>query len=94
MSYRRNEDSVPEIAEAEAKIIWTIFRRFLEWPTPAMVTREFNLVAIHSPSSKNLLSGDEIETAKTRKRTARGSASTIESILTNKKYKDDAILQK
>ena len=37
---------------------------------------------------------DEIEAAKARKKTARWSPSTIESILTNEKYKGDAILQK
>lgn len=94
MGYRRSEDGTPEIVEAEAKIIRTIFRRFLEGATPAMIARELNLAGIPCPSRKSLLSENEIEAAKARKKTARWSASTIESILSNEKYKGDAILQK
>ena len=53
-----------------------------------------NLAGIPCPSRQSLLGEDEIEAAKARKKTARWSPSTIESILTNKKYKSDAILQK
>ena len=94
MGYRRSADGSPEIVEAEARIVRTIFRRFLEGATPAIIARELNLAGIPCPSRKSLLGEDEIEAAKARKKTARWSPSTIESILTNEKYKGDAILQK
>ena len=94
MGYRRGKNGIPEVVEAEAKIIRTIFRRFLEGATPAIIARELNLAGIPCPSRKSLLGEDEIEAAKARKKTTRWSPSTIESILTNEKYKGDAILQK
>ena len=94
MGYRRGKNGVPEVVEAEARIIQTIFRRFLEGATPAIIARELNAVGIPCPSRKSLLGEDEIEAAKARKKTARWSPSTVESILTNEKYKGDAILQK
>ncbi len=94
MGYRRGKNGIPEVVEAEAKIIRTIFRRFLEGATPAIIARELNLAGIPCPSRKSLLGENEIEAAKARKKTARWSPSTIESILTNEKYKGDAILQK
>ena len=94
MGYRRGKDGTPEIVEAEARIVQTIFRRFLEGATPAIIVRELNLAGIPCPSRKSLLGEDEIEAAKARKKTTRWSPSTIESILTNEKYKGDAILQK
>ena len=94
MGYRRSKNGNPEIVEAEAQIIRTIFRRFLEGSTPAIIARELNVAGIPCPSRKSLLGENEIEAAKARKKTARWSPSTIESILTNEKYKGDAILQK
>lgn len=94
MGYRRGKNGMPEIVEAEAQIIRTIFRRFLEGSTLAIIARELNAAGIPCPSRKGLLGENEIEAAKARKKTARWSPSTIESILTNEKYKGDAILQK
>ena len=94
MGYRRGKNGTPEVVEAEAQIIRTIFRRFLEGATPAIIARELNAADIPCPSRKGLLGENEIEAAKARKKTARWSPSTIESILTNEKYKGDAILQK
>ena len=94
MGYRRGKNGTPEIVEAEAQVIRTIFRRFLEGATPAIIARELNAAEIPCPSRKSLLGENEIEAAKVRKKTARWSPSTIESILTNEKYKGDAILQK
>lgn len=94
MGYRRGKNGTPEIVEAEAQIIRTIFRRFLEGATPAIIARELNAADIPCPSRKSLLGENEIEAGKARKKTARWSPSTIESILTNEKYKGDAILQK
>lgn len=94
MGYRRSKTGTPEVVEAEAQIIRTIFRRFLEGATPAVIARELNAANIPCPSRKSLLGANEIEAEKARKKTARWSPSTIESILTNEKYKGDAILQK
>lgn len=94
MGYKRGKNGTPEVVEVEAQIIRTIFRRFLEGSTPAIIARELNAAEIPCPSRKSLLGEDEIEAAKARKKTARWSPSTIESILTNEKYKGDAILQK
>ena len=94
MGYRRGKNGIPEVVEAEAKIIRTIFRRFLEGATPAIIARELNAADIPCPSRKSLLGANENEAEKARKKTARWSLSTIESILTNEKYKGDAILQK
>lgn len=94
MGYKRGKNGTPEVVETEAQIIRTIFRRFLEGATPAIIARELNAADIPCPSRKSLLGENEIEAAKARKKTARWSPSTIESILTNEKYKGDAILQK
>ena len=94
MGYRRGADGSPEIVEAEARIVRTIFRRILEGATPAIIARELNSAEIPCPSRKGLLTDDAIEVEKARKKTARWSPSTVESILTNEKYKGDAILQK
>ena len=94
MGYRRGKDGTPEVVEAEADVVRTIFRRFLEGATPAMISRELNLAGIPCPSRKSLLSENEAEVAKARKKTSRWGTSTVENILTNEKYKGDAILQK
>ena len=94
MGYRRGKDGTPEVVEAEAEIVRTIFRRFLEGATPAMISRELNLSGIPCPSRKSLLSENEAEIAKVRKKTSRWGTSTVENILANEKYKGDAILQK
>lgn len=94
MGYRRGKDGSPEVVEAEADVVRTIFRRFLEGATPAMISRELNLSGIPCPSRKSLLSENEAEIAKARKKTSRWGTSTVENILANEKYKGDAILQK
>ena len=94
MGYRRSKTGTPEVVEAEAQIIRTIFRRFLEGATSAIIARELNAADIPCPSRKSLLGANENEAEMARKKTARWSPSTIESILTNEKYKVDAILQK
>lgn len=94
MGYRRSKDGTPEVVEAEADIVRTIFRCFLEGATPTMISRELNLAGIPCPSRKSLLSENEAEIAKARKKTSRWGTSTVENILANEKYKGDAILQK
>lgn len=94
MGYRRGEDGIPEIVEAEAEIVRGIFRRFLEGATSTMIAKELNEANIPCPARKSQLGEDEIEAEKADRKKARWSASTVESILTNEKYKGDAILQK
>ena len=94
MGYRRGEDGGPEIVEAEAKIVRSIFRRFLEGATSTMIAKELNEANVPCPACKSRLGEDEIEAEKADRKKARWSASTVESILTNEKYKGDAILQK
>lgn len=94
MGYRRGEDGTPEIVEAEAKIVCGIFRRFLEGATSTMIARELNEADVPCPACKSRLGENEIGAEKDERMVARWSASTVESILTNEKYKGDAILQK
>ena len=39
MGYHHSKDGTPEVMEAKAKIVRTIFRRFLEGATPVMISR-------------------------------------------------------
>ena len=94
MGYRRGEKGIPEIVEAEAKIVRGIFRRFLEGATSTMIAKELNGAGIPCPARKSQLGEDETGTEKDKRKIARWSPSTVESILTNEKYKGDAILQK
>ena len=94
MGYRRGDDGVPEIVEAEADIVRGIFRRFLEGATSTMIAKELNGAGIPCPARKSQLGEDETGTEKDKRKIARWSPSTVESILTNEKYKGDAILQK
>ena len=94
MGYCRGEDGIPEIVEAEAKIVRGIFRRFLEGATSTMIAKELNGAGIPCPARKSQLGEEETGTEKDKRKIARWSPSTVESILTNEKYKGDAILQK
>lgn len=94
MGYRRGEDGIPEIVEAEAKIVRGIFRRFLEGATSTMIAKKLNEANVPCPACKSRLGEDEIGAEQADRKKARWSASTVESILTNEKYKGDAILQK
>ena len=94
MGYRRGEDGSPKIVEAEAQIVRGIFRRFLEGATGTMIAKELNEDDVPCPACKSRLGENKIESEKADRKKARWSASTVESILTNEKYKGDAILQK
>lgn len=94
MGYRRGEDGIPEIVEAEAKIVRGIFRRFLEGAASTMIAKKLNEADVPCPACKSRLGENEIGAEKAGRKKARWSASTMESILTNEKYKGDAILQK
>ena len=52
MGYRRGKNGTPEVVKTEAAIIRTIFRRFLEGSTPAIIARELNLAGIPVPPAK------------------------------------------
>ena len=94
MGYCRGENGAPEIVEAEAKIVRGIFRRFLEGATSMMIAKKLNEAEVPCPACKSRLGENEIGAEKADRKKARWSASTVESILTNEKYKGDAILQK
>ena len=94
MGYCRGENGAPEIVEAEAKIVRGIFRRFLEGATSMMIAKKLNEADVPCPACKSRLGENEIGAEKADRKKARWSASTVESILTNEKYKGDAILQK
>ena len=90
LGYRKGADGLPEIVEEEAEVVRAIYKRFLEGDTICMIAKKLNQQGIPSPAEKKKLtaSGDEQE-----KRT-KWCAGTVESILTNEKYKGDALLQK
>lgn len=96
--------------EAEAAIIRTIFKRFLEGLSTSMIFKMLNDADIPRPSEKHRLKKDtasQVEETPHKEwnplcsekmnrpiRMPKWSVSTVESILINEKYKGDAILQK
>ena len=64
MGYRRGEKGIPEIVEAEAKIVRGIFRRFLEGATSTMIAKELNEDDVPCPACKSRLGEDKIESEK------------------------------
>ena len=87
MGYRRGKDGTPEVVDAGADIVRTIFRRFLDSATLVMISRELNLAGVPCPSRNNLLSENRAEIAKAQKKTARRRRSTVENAQTNQIYK-------
>ena len=77
LGYRRGANGKPEIDPEEAKIVRTIYRRFLEGETPYMIAKALTNQGIPTKTGK-----------------AKWSISTIRSILSNERYKGEAILQK
>ena len=90
MGYRKGADGLPEIVEEEAEIVRAIYKCFLEGDTTNMIAKKLNEQGIPSPAEKKKLTGNYNEQGK---RTA-WYPGTVESILTNEKYKGDALLQK
>ena len=90
MGYRKGTDGLPKIVEEEAEVVRAIYKRFLEGDTICMIAKKLNEQGIPSPAEKKKLtaSGDEQE------KKTQWCAGTVESILTNEKYKGDALLQK
>ena len=77
LGYKKGVDGKPEIVEEEAKIVRTIYSKFLRGYTACAIAEELTNAGIPSPS-----------------RSDTWHKSTIDSILTNEKYKGDALLQK
>ena len=90
MGYRKGADGLPEIVEEEAEIVQAIYKRFLEGDTICMIAKKLNQQGIPSPAEKKKLTDNCDEQGK---QTA-WYPGTVESILTNEKYKGDALLQK
>lgn len=77
LGYRKGENGLPEIIEAEAQIVLRIYRLFLEGKTPYGIAEILMAEDVPSPAGKK-----------------KWLTNTILSILTNEKYKGDALLQK
>ncbi len=90
MGYRKGADGLPEIVEEEAEVVRAIYKRVLEGDTICMIAKKLNEQGIPSPAEKKKLSGGDGE----KQRKTAWCAGTVESILTNEKYKGDALLQK
>ena len=90
MGYRKGADGLPEIVEEEAEVVRAIYKRFLEGDTICMIAKKLNQQGIPSPAEKKQLS----DTDEGKERKTAWCAGTVESILTNEKYKGDALLQK
>ena len=70
MGYRRGDDGVPEIVEAEAQIVHGIFRRFLEGATSTMIAKELNEADVPCPACKSRLCVGESEAEKADRKKA------------------------
>jgi len=77
LGYEKGPDGLPKIVPEQAKVIESIYRKFLEGMMPSTIAGELTRAGISSPGGK-----------------AKWQTSTVESILTNEKYKGDALLQK
>jgi len=78
LGYKKGEDDLPEIIPEEAEIVRMIYRLFMEGKSTVKIAQVLTEMGIETP-------------AKTHKP---WQVSTVESILTNEKYKGSAILQK
>ena len=78
LGYRKGANGLPEIVEEEAAIIRRIYREFLQGKSPYMIANGLKADGIPTPSKKN----------------TNWQRSVVRSILSNEKYKGDALLQK
>ena len=85
LGYKKGENGTPEIDEEEAKVVKLIYRMFWEGKSTHQIAIYLNKNEIPMPSRKKDENGNFI---------FKWQASTINSILTNEKYKGEAILQK
>ena len=77
LGYDRGDDGNPVINPAQAEVVRSIYRMFMEGKTPFAIGKALEKKHIPSPAGS-----------------PHWSAGTINSILTNEKYKGDALLQK
>lgn len=78
LGYEKGEDGLPKIVESQAVIVRLIYKLFLEGKTPSAIATILTEQGVPTPSGK----------------VVRWQPSSVQSILTNEKYKGDAILQK
>ena len=78
LGYKKGEDGKPEVVPAEAAIIRLIYMLFLEGKTPGAIADYLTEQGFPTPTNKSKV----------------WHLKTVESILTNEKYKGSAILQK
>ena len=78
LGYEKGEDGLPKIVEAEAEVVRLIYRMFLEGKTYSLIADILTEHGVPTPSGKR----------------KQWCTSTIMSILSNEKYKGDALLQK
>ncbi len=78
LGYQKGENGKPEVIPTEAAIIRLIYLLFLEGKTPGGIAKYLTEQGFPTPAKKN----------------TKWRSKTVESILTNEKYKGSAILQK
>lgn len=78
LGYKKGADGLPEIVPEEAEIIRLIYSLFLEGKTTTTIANILTEKGIPTPSGKLV----------------KWASSTVESILTNEKYRGSALLQK
>lgn len=78
LGYKKGKDGKPEVVPAEAAIIRLIYMLFLEGKTPGAIADYLTEQGFPTPTNKSKV----------------WHLKTVESILTNEKYKGSAILQK
>ncbi len=85
LGFKKGEDGRPVIVEEEAETVRLIYLKFIEGMSYLQIADFLNQSKIPMPSKKKDENGDYIYAWR---------VSTIRSILTNEKYKGEAILQK
>ena len=85
LGYERGKNGSPEINEEEAEVVRTIYRMFWEGFSTHQIAKWLNEKKVPMPSKKVDENGEYIY---------KWQPATINSILTNEKYKGEAILQK
>lgn len=85
LGYKKGKNGMPEIDEEEAKVVKQIYMMFWQGYSTHQIAKWLNEHQIPMPSKKVDKNGNYIY---------KWQVSTISSILTNEKYKGEAILQK
>jgi len=85
LGYEKGKDGSPVIVEEEAEVVRLIYKMFWEGKSTHQIAKYLNEHKVPMPSRKTDENGNFI---------FKWQVSTIVSILTNEKYKGDAILQK